>query len=371
MQAEDCSKPKFNGVSHMRVIVTGGAGYIGSHVALTLLQQGYDIRIIDDFSTGSPDIADCLKSLTGKTCEVSALDIRDTARLTADLHQFAPDAVIHLAGLKDVSRSLLQPLAYYSVNVAGTLSLLQAMDAVGCRSLVFSSSAAVYGEPSTLPIDECHPLNPSTPYGKTKACVESMIAAWTDCGDARRALSLRYFNPSGCHIAGPFGGGLALSSEGLMARLVAVAARREAVLEVYGHDYDTPDRTSVRDFLHVEDLAEAHVAALAALRQQRSGHMPVNIGSGAAVSVLEVIRAFEQETGQSIPYRFAPRRAGDIAASQSNIARATALLDWTARRNLAAMCKTSWMAGQNLSARSGVIKAGQRSEKGMEYSTDT
>jgi UDP-glucose 4-epimerase len=326
----------------MRVLVTGGAGYIGSHTLVELLGQDHAVCVVDNYANSSPVVLDRVRRLaTGGHLARAEADIRDTARLRAIALGFRPDAVIHFAGLKSVAESLARPVDYYDVNVAGTLSLLRAMEAAGCGRIIFSSSATVYGEPVYLPYDEDHPLNPTSVYGMTKRVAEQVLTDWTRAGGGRTAVLLRYFNPVGAHPSARLGEDPRGVPGNLMPFLAQVATGRQKALRIFGDDYPTPDGTGVRDYIHVVDLARAHVAALARAAAV-TGAEVFNIGTGRGYSVKEMHAAFSAVVGRDLPCEVAPRRPGDIAEMQADCRRANALLGWQAVHGIDDMARSLW-----------------------------
>lgn len=324
----------------MRVLVTGGAGYIGSHTLVEMLGQGHEALVLDDFSNASPLVLDRVRKLTNGAVECVTGDVRDDAVLEQVMADFRPEAVIHFAGLKAVGESMEKPLHYYDVNVNGTIRLARAMDRVGCRRVIFSSSATVYGEPQYLPYDEAHPLNPTSVYGRTKMMAEHILSDWATAG-GKTAVLLRYFNPVGAHASATLGEHPDGVPNNLMPFIAQVAVGKRDHLSIFGDDYDTPDGTGQRDYIHVVDLARAHVAALD-YAATSTGARPFNIGTGQPYSVREMVKAFEDASGRPIPCQVAPRRDGDIAAMQANPARAAAELDWTATHSLDDMARSTW-----------------------------
>ena len=325
----------------MRVLVTGGAGYIGSHTLLELLAEGHEALVVDNHCNSSPTALDRVERLSNRRLSRLACDLRETEVLAAAARDFRPEAVIHFAGLKAVAESVEKPLLYYENNVQGTLSLLAAMAEADCRRIVFSSSATVYGEPRYLPYDEAHPLAPINPYGRSKQMVEEVLRDWVASGTGASAVMLRYFNPVGAHASGQIGEDPLDAPNNLMPILCQVAVGRRPVLRVFGQDYDTPDGTGVRDYVHVNDLARAHVAALDFAARQ-DGARAINVGTGRGHSVLELVRTFEEVSGREIPLEMAPRRPGDLAVSLADPALAHRLLGWRAAEDLAAMCRSAW-----------------------------
>ena len=325
----------------MNILLTGGAGYIGSHVAISLLQAGHTPIIFDNFCNSSPAVSDQLNELAGKPVKIIRGDIRDSDQLRSLLGSEQVEAVVHLAGLKAVGESVADPLTYYGNNVGGTLALLNAMEATGVRKIVFSSSATVYGEPQYLPIDEKHPLHAVNPYGQTKLICEQMMTdlAATDAG--WQVSLLRYFNPVGAHESGLIGEDPTGIPNNLMPIVLRVAVGRQDRLQVYGDDYPTGDGTAVRDYIHVVDLADGHVAALDALGNT-AGAQVYNLGTGRGTSVLELLDTFERVTGAKMPYSIAARRQGDVATLYASAEQAHARLKWTATRDIEQMCMDSW-----------------------------
>jgi UDP-glucose 4-epimerase len=326
------------------IFVTGGAGYIGSHTCVELLDAGCDVTVFDNFSNSHPEALARVERITGKKVHLVRGDCRDRAAVVAALRQSEASAVIHFAGLKAVGKSVTQPLAYYDNNVAGTLRLLEAMGECGVRILVFSSSATVYGDPVRLPITEDHPLSATNPYGRTKLMIEEILRDLHRSDASWRIGLLRYFNPVGAHASGLIGEDPQGTPDNLLPFVAQVAVGRRAFLNVWGHDYPTPDGTGVRDYIHVVDLALGHLKALNALEQlqERAECLTVNLGTGSGYSVLNIVGAFEQASGQSVPYKIGPRRPGDIASCYADPQRAIELLGWRAERGLSAMCTDTW-----------------------------
>ena len=323
------------------VLVTGGAGYIGSHTCLELLERGYTPVVVDNFVNSGPIPLQRVAELAGQEFASYEADVRDTARITEIMQKHDCRAVIHFAGLKAVGESTEKPLEYYSANVVGTHSLLTAMQAAGASQFVFSSSATVYGEPHFLPYTESHPLSPTNPYGQTKFIVELMLNDLVASGAMTDVGILRYFNPIGAHSSGRIGEDPNGIPNNLMPFVAQVAVGRRDKLNVWGNDYDTHDGTGVRDYLHVVDLARAHVMALDRFARE-PGAFTVNLGTGTGLSVLDVVKAFGEASGKDIPLEFAPRRAGDIAAFWADASLAEELLGWTAEYDLADMCRDQW-----------------------------
>ncbi|KQP14286.1 UDP-glucose 4-epimerase GalE [Pseudorhodoferax sp. Leaf267] len=323
------------------ILVTGGAGYIGSHVCVELLAAGHPVTVFDNFCNSSPEALARVERITGKAPALVRGDIRDRAALVAALKSSGATAVIHFAGLKAVGESVQKPLAYYDNNVGGTLRLLEAMGECGVRTLVFSSSATVYGDPQRLPLTEDHPLSATNPYGRSKLMIEDMLRDLQVSDPSWRIGILRYFNPVGAHASGLIGEDPSGVPNNLMPYVAQVAIGRREQLQVWGQDYPTPDGTGVRDYIHVVDLAIGHLRALERLRAQEGG-LTVNLGTGVGYSVLDMVRAFEQASGKPVPYKIAPRRAGDIASCYADPAAAAELLGWRAERGLTAMCEDAW-----------------------------
>lgn len=325
----------------MRVLVTGGAGFIGSHTVVELLASGHEVLVLDDFSNSSPKVMTRIQRLTNRAPDLVEADILDTATLTDTMLRFGPEAVIHFAGAKAVGESVRDPIKYYRVNVQGSVSLLDAMKAAGCNKIVFSSSATVYGEPDYLPMDEDHPLRPQSPYGRSKLQVEQILRDQATADPGFSAAVLRYFNPVGAHPSGEIGENPLGVPDNLMPLIAQVAVGRRPHLDIYGEDYDTADGTGMRDYLHVVDLARAHVAALAWLGDHH-GWRAFNLGMGQGLSVRQVIAAFEQASGVAIETRSAPRRPGDVPAYYADPGRARRELGWAAKRDLAEVCRSVW-----------------------------
>lgn len=323
------------------VIVTGGAGYIGSHVVVKLCEAGYTPVIVDNFYNSSPSVVGKLEMLTGIPVEVAELDIRDAAGLGSLFARIQPAAVIHCAGLKAVGESVDHPVMYYEQNIGGTLNLLTQMDAAGCRQIVFSSSATVYGEVSAPPFREDANTGPTNPYGRTKLFIEEILRDWSAVGDGRSAVLLRYFNPIGAHNSGLIGESPKGVPNNLMPLILDVASGKRGELVVFGDDYDTPDGTGVRDYIHVEDLARGHVDALVHT-SKISGWATFNLGTGKGISVLDLISSFERVTSQKVHYRIAARRPGDVAVSLADPSRARDVLGWQTVLDVDRMCADSW-----------------------------
>lgn len=324
----------------MTILVTGGAGYIGSHTAVELIGAGQDVVIVDNFDNSHPEALSRIARITGKEPASERGDIRDSAFLEGVLRRHGCSAVVHFAGLKAVGESTEKPLTYYDYNVNGTLRLLEAMNATGVKRIVFSSSATVYGDPQRLPLQEDHPLSATNPYGRTKLIVEDMLRDLHASDPSWGIAILRYFNPVGAHESGLIGEDPKGIPNNLMPFIAQVASGRRERLSVWGSDYATPDGTGVRDYIHVVDLARGHLKALQ--RLDKPSCFAVNLGTGRGHSVLEVIKAFEHASNRKVDYVMAERRPGDVAASYADPSHANALLDWSAEKSLREMCADMW-----------------------------
>ena len=324
------------------ILVTGGAGFIGSHTCVALAQAGIPHLILDNFGNSRRSVLERLGRITGVQPLIVEGDVRDADLLARVFAQHPIDGVIHFAALKAVGESVREPLRYYDNNVAGTVALLRAMQVAGVRTLVFSSSATVYGEPATVPIREDFPLSATNPYGWTKLMMEQVLADVDAAEPGRwRIARLRYFNPVGAHESGLIGEDPQGEPGNLLPYVAQVAAGQRASLSVYGNDYPTPDGTGVRDYIHVCDLAEGHVAALRYLNKH-PGLLTVNLGTGRPVSVLEMVRAFEQASGRAVRYQLVARRPGDVAQCWADPALAQTLLGWSAQHGVDRMCQDAW-----------------------------
>lgn len=324
----------------MSILVTGGAGYIGSHTCIELLAANHRVVVFDNFSNSDHEAINRIEQITGKCPVLVEGDVRDEAAVQSAIARNGCTAVVHFAGLKAVGESVAAPLTYYDNNVAGALSLLRAMQATGVRKLIFSSSATVYGDPRQLPIKEDHPLSATNPYGRTKLMIEEMLRDLHRAEPDWRIGILRYFNPVGAHASGLIGENPRGVPNNLMPFVAQVAVGRRDRLRIWGNDYSTPDGTGVRDYIHVVDLAIGHLKALQ--RLERPGCFAVNLGTGIGYSVLEIVKAFEQASGRPVPYEVAPRRDGDVASCYADPAQALDILGWKAERDLAAMCRDHW-----------------------------
>lgn len=325
----------------MKVFVTGGAGYIGSHTLVALLAAGHEVCVFDNYSNSSPVSLARVRQLTNRDMDVVEGDICDVDRLTKTLTAFAPDAVVHFAGLKAVGESNDIPLRYYQTNVTGTMNLLAAMDAGNCNRIVFSSSATVYGEAQYLPFDEAHPIGPTNPYGRTKAMAEGVIGDWASATRGASAVLLRYFNPVGAHASSRIGEDPRDIPNNLMPFVAQVAIGRREKLAIFGDDYDTRDGTGERDYIHVVDLAAAHLAAIE-YAIGASGCEAINVGTGRGITVKELVAAYERACGHRIAFEIIGRRPGDVASSYAATDKAYELLGWRAALDVDAMCISSW-----------------------------
>lgn len=325
----------------MRILVTGGLGYIGSHCCLALHQAGFTPVIYDNLSNSSRRVLDRLEQICSQRFDFIEADLLDNEALQQAFSQYRPAAVFHFAALKAVGESVQQPLRYYHNNVAGTLNLLQQMQQAGCQRLIFSSSATVYGDPQFLPLTEQHPLGATNPYGWTKVMAEQMLKDHCQAQAGFLAIALRYFNPAGAHPSGLIGEDPRGIPNNLMPYVAQTAVGRRPFVSIFGNDYPTPDGTGVRDYIHVMDLADGHVAAYQQLTRQTGYHV-FNLGTGKGDSVLQLIAAFSAAAGKDIPYQFSARRPGDIAASYADASKALQQLGWQTRHDLQQMAQDSW-----------------------------
>ena len=326
----------------MKVLVTGGAGYIGSHTCVELLEAGHEVVVLDNLSNSCETAVQRVEQITGKPLPFYQTDLLDYAASEKVFQAHAFDAVIHFAGLKAVGESVARPLAYYHNNITGTLHLLDLMQKYRVKNLVFSSSATVYGNPHTVPIREDFPLSATNPYGRTKLMLEQILRDVAAADDGLRVSLLRYFNPVGAHKSGMIGEDPNDIPNNLMPYIAQVAIGKLPCLSVFGNDYDTPDGTGVRDYIHVVDLARGHLKALDHLEAQKERVDVFNLGTGHGYSVLEMVAAFEKASGKHVPYRIAPRRPGDIAACYADPSKAARELGFRAEYSLADMCADSW-----------------------------
>lgn len=325
----------------MKILVTGGMGYIGSHTCVELLKAGHEVVVYDNLSNSNTIVGDKVAQITGKKMAFIEGDIRDRAAMEAAFASNAIEAVIHFAGLKAVGESVAQPLRYYDNNVYGSLVLFETMARFGVKTLVFSSSATVYGDPASVPIVEDFPLSATNPYGRSKLMIEDMLRDLSVSDPSWRIALLRYFNPVGAHESGLIGEEPNGIPNNLVPYIAQVADGRREFLSVYGGDYPTPDGTGMRDYIHVVDLAIGHVKTLTKLATG-PGVVTYNLGTGRGNSVLEMVRAFEQACGKPIPYKIVDRRPGDIAKCYADPHRAQTELDWKAERDVAQMCADAW-----------------------------
>jgi len=325
----------------MHVLITGGAGYIGSHTCIVLIEAGYNIVVFDNFCNASKESILRVEKIVGKTIPVIEGDIRNKEDLTRAFEAYVIDTVIHFAGLKAVGESVEKPLAYYDNNIYGTLTLCEVMAAHGCKSIVFSSSATVYGDPHSTPIKEDFPLSATNPYGRSKLFIEEMLRDLYVSDSEWQIILLRYFNPIGAHESGTIGEDPNGIPNNLLPFIAQTAIGTREYLGIFGDDYNTVDGTGVRDYIHVMDLADGHVKALDKIHTF-SEVMTINLGTGKGHSVLEVLRAFEGTSGKNIPYVIAPRRTGDIASCFADPSYAQKILQWRAKRGIEEMCKDSW-----------------------------
>ena len=321
--------------------MTGGAGYIGSHTVVQLLQRGAEVLILDNFGNSKPEVINRIEKITSRRPDYVVGDVRDRALLRSIFNNHKIDWVIHFAGLKAVGESVRKPLEYYENNVSGSLVLLEEMACAEVKSLVFSSSATVYGDPASVPITEDFPLKTTNPYGQSKLMVEDILRDLHNSDNSWSIALLRYFNPVGAHESGLIGEDSRGIPNNLMPFIAQVAVGNRAKLAVFGNDYPTPDGTGVRDYIHVDDLASGHLAAMNALNTQ-GGLITVNLGTGRGYSVLEMIKAFEKVSGKSVAFEVANRRSGDIAACYADPAKAKDILGWVAHYDIDRMCGDAW-----------------------------
>jgi UDP-glucose 4-epimerase len=325
---------------NMRVLVTGGAGYIGSHTCVELLKAGHEVFVIDNLSNGHETALERVRLLTNCELQFTNADIRDANALDKIFNNFRPEAVIHFAGLKAVGESVADPIKYYDVNVGGSISLLLAMTKAGCNNIVFSSSATVYGKPQYLPYDEKHRTNPVNPYGRTKLIIENMINDWTKVDKERKGTILRYFNPVGAHESGQIGEDPIGIPNNLMPYIAQVADGRREHLNIFGNDYETADGTGARDYIHVVDLALSHTSALN--KNKLDSFEILNIGAGESTTVIELVNKFEDISGVSIEFKYLPRREGDLAAVWADSSKAFEVMNWETERNIKKICEDTW-----------------------------
>lgn len=332
----------------MNVLLTGGCGYIGSHVAVVLMSAGHEVVVVDDLSNSRRGVVDRISDIVGRTPAFYQGDIGDVEFVRDVIRRHRIDSVIHLAGFKSVGESVQLPLKYFQNNVCGALGLFQAMEAESISKLVFSSSATIYGDPQYLPVDEAHPQHVINAYGRSKLHIEDMLRDICVARPPLGAVCLRYFNPVGAHRSGLIGDHPKGIPNNLMPYVAQVARGEREFLNVFGVDYPTADGTGVRDYIHVLDLAEGHVAALNYLSSKRGWHA-FNLGTGRGYSVLEMIRAFEGASGRSVPYKITARREGDVACCYADVQAATLGLNWKATRSVEDMCSSAWLYQSRLS----------------------
>ena len=330
----------------MKVLLTGGAGFIGSHTAVGLLEKGHEVVIADNFVNSKPEAVNRIKKITGKDVKLYAIDVADREKLETVFAENSIDAVIHFAGLKAVGESVEKPLLYYRNNLDSTLTVLEVMREHNCHQFVFSSSATVYGDQPAPLYETAQTGGCSNPYGWTKFMIEEILKGACRADPALSVVLLRYFNPIGAHESGLIGENPNGIPNNLMPYITQVASGRLKQLSVFGDDYDTPDGTGVRDYIHVVDLAKGHVAAVNYLADHHGCEI-INLGTGVGYSVLDMVKAFEKANGIEIPYRIAPRRPGDIATCYADPSKAKELLHWTAEKTLEDMCRDSWCWQKN------------------------
>ena len=329
------------------VLVTGGAGYIGSHACIELIQTGYEILVLDNFSNSTLSSLKQVEKIVGKSIEFVEGDIRDQTLLESLFAQYDFDAVIHFAGLKSVGESVEKPMKYYDNNVCGSITLFKVMDMFGCKKLVFSSSATVYGEPESLPIRESFALTATNPYGDTKLVIENILRFMHRADSSWKLALLRYFNPVGAHESGLIGENPSGIPNNLMPYIAQVAVGKIDKLKIFGGDYPTHDGTGVRDYIHVVDLVRGHLKALQALNSN-PGILTVNLGTGKGYSVMELLQSFEIASGRSVPYEIVDRRSGDVAICYADTALSFNLLGWRAEYGIDRMCEDSWRWQKNV-----------------------
>jgi len=328
------------GKINLRVLVTGGAGYIGSHTCVELLEAGHEVFVVDNLCNGHEAALERVRGITNCELQFTNADIRDAHALDNIFNNFKPEAVIHFAGLKSVGESVANPLMYYDINVGGSISLLSAMSKAGCENIVFSSSATVYGKPQYLPYDEEHPTNPVNPYGYTKLMIENIINDWTNVDIIRKGTILRYFNPVGAHESGQIGEEPIGIPNNLMPYIAQVADGRREHLNIFGSNYETADGTGARDYIHVVDLALAHTIALN--KNELNNFEILNIGGGIGTTVLELVSKFEEISGVPIKFKYLPRREGDLAAFWADSSKAFEMMGWKTERNIKNICEDTW-----------------------------
>ena len=325
----------------MAILVTGGAGYIGSHTCVELLEKGEEIVIVDNFSNSKPEVLDKIKDITGKKFKFYEVDLLDRTKLEKVFQDNHIEEVIHFAGLKAVGESVKKPIKYYHNNITGTLVLLELMKKYNCKKIVFSSSATVYGNPKTVPIKEDFPLSTTNPYGSTKLMIEQILKDVAVADNEFSCILLRYFNPIGAHESGLIGENPNGIPNNLMPYIARVATGQYEKLNVFGNDYDTPDGTGVRDYIHVVDLAKGHIKAIEKARDMK-GVEAYNLGTGKGYSVLDLVKTFEKVNNVTVKYEIVPRRPGDIAICYADPSKAKEELGWTAEKDVEDMCRDTW-----------------------------
>ncbi len=325
----------------MAILVTGGAGYIGSHTCVELLEKGEEIVIVDNFSNSKPEVLDKIKDITGKKFKFYEVDLLDRTKLEKVFQDNHIEEVIHFAGLKAVGESVKKPIKYYHNNITGTLVLLELMKKYNCKKIVFSSSATVYGNPKTVPIKEDFPLSTTNPYGSTKLMIEQILKDVAVADSEFSCILLRYFNPIGAHESGLIGENPNGIPNNLMPYIARVATGQYEKLNVFGNDYDTPDGTGVRDYIHVVDLAKGHIKAIEKARNMK-GVEAYNLGTGKGYSVLDLVNTFEKVNHVTVKYEIVPRRPGDIAICYADPSKAREELGWVAEKDIEDMCRDTW-----------------------------
>ncbi|SDI36238.1 UDP-glucose 4-epimerase [Planococcus glaciei] len=325
----------------MKILLTGGAGYIGSHAAVELLDQGYEIVIMDNLSNSNIECLERIKEITGKSFAFYKVDLLEYDLMNQIFKEHSIDAVIHFAGLKSVGESVKAPLDYYLNNISGTVNLCSLMKKHGVNKMVFSSTAAVYGNPDRVPIDESFPVSPASPYGRSKLMIEEILRDVYHSDPSWRIAILRYFNPIGAHHSGRIGEDPNGIPDNLVPYITQVAVGKREKLQVFGNDYDTPDGTGVRDYIHVVDLVKGHLKALEYI-EKKKGIEVINLGTGTGYSVLEIIGNFREVTGRPVDYQITARRPGDPGVTYANPKKAEIILGWKAEKNLKDMCQDSW-----------------------------
>lgn len=326
----------------MNILLTGGTGYIGSHTAVVLSQAGHEVVLLDNFCNSNPGVLERIQKILKTAIPCIEADVRDTDIIEKVLREYKVDAVIHFAGLKAVGESVKNPIEYYANNVQGTISLLEAMNLANVKTLVFSSSATVYGDPQYLPVDENHPTSATTAYGRSKLHIEEMLKDVTNSDMDWKVICLRYFNPVGAHESGLIGEEPNGIPNNLMPYISQVASGTLQQLKIFGDDYETLDGTGIRDYIHIMDLAEGHLSALEYLSNKTLKFSIINLGTGGGCSVLELVNLYEKVSSQKIAYEIIGRRVGDIASCYANVDKAAVQMDWKAIRSLEKMCEDSW-----------------------------